>query len=414
MLSYKGSDYGLVPEVEGENGKVRLLLPNPKSDDYRDANTNIVRTLHLQQMVQLPSLSHRSGLPNGATKPPNTYKKAVRQQPEGLRMRYRPFGDSEGSSSEDSNETAQFRVPTVIEAPHQSKASEHNIANDGDWDYRESPSRTSAIALETPKQSKKRKHDAVNGEKSDKRESVTKSKKRKTHKASSQEPNHRELPAVSEQINSLPEAAIDSPSRKSTKNNPTKTTIVIRSSPENPKKPQAHSDTPPPTTRDHPPEPKEPKAILREDKPWQNQPEKRSPKVTPTTHTSENPSTPAQPKPQRSNEEKRQRKEAKRRRHEARESALRKQENQLGTTSCEQPAPPKAEKKLAKQPKKEPHTKPKKPKRDALLDAGWGVENGYAEVEEMEWDQWGGALEDDMEACRNGDYHLIGGLYGDF
>lgn len=42
------------------------------------------------------------------------------------------------------------------------------------------------------------------------------------------------------------------------------------------------------------------------------------------------------------------------------------------------------------------------------------MENGYAEVEEMEWDQWGGALEDDMEACRNGDYHLIGGLYGDF
>ena len=36
---------------------------------------------------------------------------------------------------------------------------------------------------------------------------------------------------------------------------------------------------------------------------------------------------------------------------------------------------------------------------------------------ETEWDQWdqcAGTLEDDMEACRNGDDPLIGGMYGEF
>ncbi len=63
------------------------------------------------------------------------------------------------------------------------------------------------------------------------------------------------------------------------------------------------------------------------------------------------------------------------------------------------------------------HKKSKKAKRDALLDARWGTENEYAGATETEWDQWdqcAGTLEDDMEACRNGDYHLVGGMYGDF
>jgi len=340
VLSHNGSDYGLVPEVEGENGKETLLLPNSKSQDYRDANTKIVRTLHLQQMVQLPSFSHRSGLPNGVTKPPNTYKKVVRQQPEGLRMRYRPFGDSGGSLSESSDETPQFRVPAVIEAPHQSETSKHNTANDdgrNDW---KSSSQSIPNRLETPKKSKKRDHDAAIGEKHDNHKSAAKSKKRKPHKANSEESNHQESPVVSKQGKPQPEAAIDSRRTKSNRHSPTKTTMAVRSSPEKPRKPQSDPDTSPITTRNRPPEPEEPeepeepKANLKVYEPRQNQREKESAKAPLKSHNSETPSTPAQLKPQRSNEEKRQRKEAKRRRHEARESALKDQENHPEISSC--------------------------------------------------------------------------------
>ncbi|KAL8686070.1 MAG: hypothetical protein Q9224_005561, partial [Gallowayella concinna] len=120
ILSYKGGDYGLVTEADADyDGKV-LLVPSAEDNDYRPTRAPIERTLHLRQIVKLPTSSRKAGpLANGATKASKTHVKTVRQQPEGLRMRYRPFGDE--SSSEDIEEARQFKLPPRISTARPSK-----------------------------------------------------------------------------------------------------------------------------------------------------------------------------------------------------------------------------------------------------------------------------------------------------
>ncbi len=417
MLSHEGSDYGLVPEVEGRNAKDTLLLPYSKSNDYRDANITITKTLHLQQLARLPSLSYRSrGLSNGITKAPVTYKKTVRQQPEGLRMRYRPFGDSESSSSDSSDEAPQFRVPPVIQAQQQVEERSSNNANNKNHNHRESPSRSSANLLETPKPSKKRNHEIAHRWEDDYPSSAATLKKRKTKKASSEGSSHHQQIETSNQSRPQPAASSSSESTMVAKHSPSKTSLAVQGIPKNPEQPQDEPDTPPTIKQNHPIETKEQNAKRKEVKTLQNQTEKKSSKSTPKTRKPETPSTTPLPIP-RTNEEKRQRKTEKRRRQEARQSAIKDKENDPKISSCEQKsAPLNAENKPAKLPKKE-QTKLKQEKpqqRDALMDAAQGMEYGYSSATESEREQWGGSLEDDMEAYMNGDYHLIGGICRDF
>ncbi|KAL8708777.1 MAG: hypothetical protein Q9225_007555 [Loekoesia sp. 1 TL-2023] len=113
ILSYKDADYGLVTEADENPNEKVLLIPSSEDNGYRVADANITRTVHLQQIVKLPSLSSKPGvLVNGTTETVKTHVKVIRQQPEGLRMRYRPFGDE--SSSEDSDTAPQFRMPPII------------------------------------------------------------------------------------------------------------------------------------------------------------------------------------------------------------------------------------------------------------------------------------------------------------
>ena len=121
ILSHEGSDYGLISEPLGETFKSALLLPSQGSNQYEFTNLEVSKTLHLQQLIRIPIIANeRSTLTNGDAK---KYIKPVRQQPEGLRMRYRPFGDYSESSGESSSEvfpkkqpqTAHFRVPLGIE-----------------------------------------------------------------------------------------------------------------------------------------------------------------------------------------------------------------------------------------------------------------------------------------------------------
>ncbi|KAL8803132.1 MAG: hypothetical protein Q9182_003382 [Xanthomendoza sp. 2 TL-2023] len=115
ILSYEGGDYGLVTEDDVDYGGKVLLVPSAEDNDYRPTREHIERTLHLQQIVKLPASSYQDGVPaNGATNISKSHIKAVRQQPEGLRMRYRPFGDE--SSSEDIEESPQFKLPPKTSA----------------------------------------------------------------------------------------------------------------------------------------------------------------------------------------------------------------------------------------------------------------------------------------------------------
>ncbi|KAL9591674.1 MAG: hypothetical protein Q9179_007485 [Wetmoreana sp. 5 TL-2023] len=121
ILSHKGAHYGLFAEADADRNEKVLLVPSHEDGNYRLAAANITKALHLQQIVKPLSLSHQSGNPaTGIRTAPQTHVRAVRQQPEGLRMRYRPFGDE--YSSEDSESVSQFKVPPIVAAKSPKKA----------------------------------------------------------------------------------------------------------------------------------------------------------------------------------------------------------------------------------------------------------------------------------------------------
>ena len=120
VLEHRGAKYGLVSE-SGVNQSISqvLLLPSAQKNDYRPLATNKMKTLHLQQLVNLPNHAFEpAGHSYRSAPAPNSYSKTPRQQPEGLRMRYRPFGVSVDSDLESASEPTpkvpQFRVPPLV------------------------------------------------------------------------------------------------------------------------------------------------------------------------------------------------------------------------------------------------------------------------------------------------------------
>lgn len=118
VLSYKGADFGLVLQPKSKTAKKALLLPSVETNEYRPVEIEIARTLQLHQLP--PKRSNGSGATsNAATSKKRSYKKAPPQQPDGLRMRYHPFGVTEYSSDESQPENQthapKFRHPFGIE-----------------------------------------------------------------------------------------------------------------------------------------------------------------------------------------------------------------------------------------------------------------------------------------------------------
>ncbi|CAF9912409.1 MAG: hypothetical protein ALECFALPRED_008109 [Alectoria fallacina] len=120
ILEYQGAKYGLVTESETEQASSRaLLLPSTQTNNYRPSKSTIVKTLHLQQLVSLPNLALEPAVhPDRSVSASQSYRKTPRQQPEGLRMRYRPFGVSDDSDLEPSSEpipkVPEFRTPAPV------------------------------------------------------------------------------------------------------------------------------------------------------------------------------------------------------------------------------------------------------------------------------------------------------------
>lgn len=98
--------------------KKALLLPSAETNDYRPVEVEIARTLQLQQL--LPKKSNGPSATLNAA-PPNRrrYEKPPPQQPDGLRMRYHPFGVTEHPSDESQPEkqayVPKFRRPLAME-----------------------------------------------------------------------------------------------------------------------------------------------------------------------------------------------------------------------------------------------------------------------------------------------------------
>lgn len=102
------------------NAKKVLLLPSAETNEYRPVEVEIARTLQLQQL-RPKGLNGLSATLNTAPPERRRYEKAPPQQPDGLRMRYHPFGVTEYSSDESQPEkqthVPKFRRPLGMETP---------------------------------------------------------------------------------------------------------------------------------------------------------------------------------------------------------------------------------------------------------------------------------------------------------
>lgn len=136
VLSHEGAEYVLVSDIQSPKTKSVLLMPSAETGEYKVTAFDIAKTFHFQQTT--PNLAHGSDfISNGAANATRTYERAVRQQPDGLRMRYRPFGDVEDStdqsgaepSLERHEEAPRFRVPTGFGIPHSKRKRTHDVVD---------------------------------------------------------------------------------------------------------------------------------------------------------------------------------------------------------------------------------------------------------------------------------------------
>lgn len=125
ILSYKGTEYGVFddPDTRPPKSKV-ILLPSSENGDYRSVDLGITKALHLQQLVKLSrTLDRPTSEINTIVSSSVSHQDGPRQQPAGLRMRYRPFGEVYPSESEDESmpegeaRAPQFKLPPTFKAP---------------------------------------------------------------------------------------------------------------------------------------------------------------------------------------------------------------------------------------------------------------------------------------------------------
>ena len=92
FLSHDDSDYSLVRH--GEAVARALLIPSHTDDLFTPVKTPFAKSLRLQQLVKVPTHAVNPALRPSSSEVP---KKKRNQQPEGLRMRYQPFGIPDSS-----------------------------------------------------------------------------------------------------------------------------------------------------------------------------------------------------------------------------------------------------------------------------------------------------------------------------
>jgi len=158
-FTYKGTDYGFVADVDGGQARKKLLIATADGNGYRSAPMQIAQTLHLQQLVHLPSLPHKQSQSSSSSQVSTTAaagaRRPARQQPKGLEMRFRPFGDHSGksgkigsgsSSSESFSEAEEaepeFRMPRGLEAAKGSVKRKHSEVNGMNGNQVQSPKST--------------------------------------------------------------------------------------------------------------------------------------------------------------------------------------------------------------------------------------------------------------------------------
>ncbi|KAL9009360.1 MAG: hypothetical protein Q9173_005605 [Seirophora scorigena] len=142
IMSHQNADYGLITEADTNSTEKVLLIPSSEGNVYRMPGAKIEKTLNLQQIVSLPSTATSSEVSiNGVSSVPKSHIKSVRRQPEGLKMRYRPFGDE--SPSEDSYSASLFKKPSIT-TPALSSNNLRTVENDKEASPAKKPSERSS------------------------------------------------------------------------------------------------------------------------------------------------------------------------------------------------------------------------------------------------------------------------------
>ena len=107
VATINGQSYGFQKDEGPEKDNAKLLVPSREGGRYETSKRGIDKVLHLQQIVDLPELmtEERATIPAAS--------KFVRQQPKGLRMRFKPigFGDEDtGKIGETDNEDSDVEM----------------------------------------------------------------------------------------------------------------------------------------------------------------------------------------------------------------------------------------------------------------------------------------------------------------
>lgn len=154
MLSHKGADYGLIAEPDDLNTRERLLIPSAEDNKYISSSHAITKTFHLQRLLGPSGAIRGSGALSNFTASTDRPRrqKPVPKQPEGLRMRYKPFGDTENDTSSSDSGThrvqqAQFRIPKGLKTSSPAEKRKHDKA--------ESPDHTEVQSLKKPHKDEK-------------------------------------------------------------------------------------------------------------------------------------------------------------------------------------------------------------------------------------------------------------------
>ena len=124
ITTYRGSEYGFCKDSHVNRSRLPVLLPSQSGKRFHFLQKPIDRTLHLQQLIRLPKLGPERSRSRATDRAGATSDANGPQQPHGLKMRYRPFGDAEpqpeGSGNEGNegpveNETLppKFHAPTM-------------------------------------------------------------------------------------------------------------------------------------------------------------------------------------------------------------------------------------------------------------------------------------------------------------
>jgi hypothetical protein len=119
VLSHNGVDYVMSEDKGAQSGNATLVLL-PEKDGYKPISQPVSKTFHLRQHVTIPNLSEKqtSGITGstaaGDVATPAVY--AVRPQPKGMRMRYRPPGFGSGDPGRIGSDSESDAEPVGKEA----------------------------------------------------------------------------------------------------------------------------------------------------------------------------------------------------------------------------------------------------------------------------------------------------------